>query len=282
MPSLPQKMSQAVKAALFGTPFGYRYPEMPQPTQGAQVAYDARTVALKAVREYLLSIVFYLPPGNTPFQLQKENFPLEQADYVEETRYPSMGFVGGEEQSYEGPGFVPYVLEETVDQFGPGTVLKMEHDHVETLKLEVWGSKEPELRSMLAGLESAFNPTEERAGFQLQLADYFGAPASFTLVKRAGEAQADTAKGRRKATLSIKLQVPVLTLVRYVVHQPVEEVIVNADLQTGQVVNIIPPYPRLPPTDPNAPPPIPPNTEYILPGDAVDTKPGTNLWLPKP
>jgi hypothetical protein len=271
-------MTQAVRSALFGTPWGFSDPPKPPVVQGAQLALDVRTVALRVLREYVTGIVFYLPPGNLAFRMDPANFPLEQADYVEDMKMPSMVVTGSPEQQYEAPWFRPFLLEDTRDRFGVGTVLKVESEHVETLRLEVWASKEPELRSLLAGLETAFNPVEELSGLQLRMDAYYGAPCIFTLQKREGFADADGGKGRRRAAMVLELRAPVLSLVRYLTMINEVGVVVDTDLATGQSVDLAQPYPLVPGDDPNAPPPPPPGAQSVPYGDAEDHTDG--LWPP--
>jgi hypothetical protein len=267
---LPQKLNALVRQLLVGTPFGNVYPPKPPPPRSAQ-ALDARTAAYRVLREYLSGIIFYLPPQNLQFQVHEDNFHLEAQDWNTERKYPAMAIAGSVSAEYEGVGLRPFLLEETQDLIAYGTVLQWHCDYIETFKLEVNASQEPALRALRAGLETAFNPVEERAGIQLTVPAYFGAPAEFVLQRAENLAETDAGKGRRQCNFLIDLHMPVLSLVRYVMTKtPHVQVATDYDPGTGQPVNVVPQFPGIPVTDPNAPIPPPDNAEYVLEQDAED------------
>jgi hypothetical protein len=238
--------------------FGEVLPRRPPPARSHQ-PIDGRTAALRVLREYLTAIVFYAPGavGSPPvaFRVLEENFHLETPDAVQDQKYPSITVLGVPAK-YSAAGFVPVVEESTRDRFGPGTALQRHQRYEETVALEVWASTEPELRSILAGLETAFNPTEGRAGLLLRMREYYEVTARFLLVGRESVGDNSSAIGRRHAKVLAELDFHNVSLVRVAPLQPQVDLSVGYDPQTGLPLDLE----------------ATPGAHFVVPSDAVDAR----------
>lgn len=258
MPDVVQRSIRALRALVAGPLFGDVQPPRPPPKAGRETV-DARTAALRALKAYLTGCVFYLPMGEgrepEPFQVCPENFLIKASDGEHAQKYPSIT-VMGQPGKYEAASFVPLVDEDTRDQFGLGTVLVRHATYVEELALEVEASQEPEMRAVLAGLETAFNPTDGRSGLLLQTRGYFGVPARFLLVGRENYTETDSARNRRRAQVKVALDLNVVSLVRASPLQARAEVAVGFDPQTGLPLDLK----------------DTPGAQFLVPPDAVDAR----------
>jgi hypothetical protein len=264
---------------LQGSPWGRIYPRRESPRRAIQPV-DGRTWGLRALRDYLCALEFYCPgPDNTvtPFRIRPENFWLEQPENLPGgMKFPSVS-IQGSRGDYQAVGFVTFLQEETRDRFAPGTVVQWQSEYAERINVEVWASEEPELRALLAGLETAMNPVEELAGVRLFLDQYYGQPCHFLLTRRENYSDADAAKGRRHAQLEMTMTANVVRLVRYAPFRPQVSVGTNFDADTGLAFDLA--YPTtIPVTQKGAPLPVQPNTAYAYPADASDA-PGPSRGL---
>ena len=272
---LPLRLTQRLKNLLFGTPFGSVYGGKQQPPPTLAAAVDGRTFALRMLRDYLTGVVFYLP-GKEPaidhgFSVLAENFLLEIPDAVHDQKYPSIAVLPGNWE-YLPVGFVPRVVPSTWNLFGPGTaVQKHAAEYSEDLKVELWASKEPELRSMRAGIELAMNPVEGMAGVRFYMDQYFGQPVVFTMMRGEATPNEMAARGRRSATFVVNVRFELCSLVNVVSFKPETTVLVDGD-KNGDLVNVWPGAPPSQQGNPGYPVQPPPGTEYVIPDDAEDAR----------
>lgn len=207
--------SDRIRQLLVGTPFGAVFPpRAPIPL----TAESARTHALRALRDYVNEVTFYrtMGPGfpPSPFQIERSRFLLEWPDSVEQDLFPRIVVMPGPMEA-NPVGLTVSVDEDTRDVFAPGTVLAIQHEHVERLTLQCWASTKSMRRAIAAGLEAVFSPTEERAGILFQLPHYFDQTARFTLVSRSHNDTEENARRRRMLDVMLDLQVNVVRLIRY-------------------------------------------------------------------
>lgn len=228
--------------------FGDVRPPRPAPPRSA-MPIDGRTAALRVLREYLTELTYYLPmvksedagplaPDKKAFRLLESNFFLSQADWNQEQKYPSAVVISIGEIEAQGIGFVPVLEEETRDKFGPNTAIERHHAHVEKLAVEVWASTEPELRSLIAGMETAFNPSEGRAGLLLAMPQYFNQKVRFLMTGRERSSDNDSLRGRRHEQLKLSMDFHVVSLVNVAPLQPRVQMSVGYDPQTGKALSL--------------------------------------------
>lgn len=225
----------AVRALLFGTPFGETYPPRPNP---AAPSSDGRTVALEVLREYVASLTFYRAGGvgqpPIAFRIPEDHFYLEWPDVTESMVLPCVTIVGSR-GTYDTIGLTCYVEENTRDQFAPGTVLQWQSEYVETIQLEVWASKIAERRALIAGLETAFSPTEQMSGLRFRMPRYYNELVCFSLNRAERFDDADSAKNRRRAQLELEMRFNVVALVNYQPLQPAPIVQVDVDENGAEI-----------------------------------------------
>jgi hypothetical protein len=170
-----------VQDLLVGTPVGDVYPRDPS-IDGVPV--DGRTAALQSLGVYLTSLVYCRPGrlGGPPvyFAIPPENFHVDRPPSEVDLIFPALVALSGPVTA-RSRGLIPTVDESTRDVYGAGTALIVQEEREETVPLEVWSSTLPELRAILAKLEQAFHPTEERNGFLLRTPAYYWRTARFIL-----------------------------------------------------------------------------------------------------
>lgn len=208
--------TDALRAALDGTPFGMTKPAKTPPDNPD---VDGRTHALRALRAYIMEIIFQIPDpprrGSRPFQLEKDRVLIEWPDGMENLLFPRVEFAPGE-MTYKPFGLTPVVFEETRDRFGPGTVVVCGEEHFEQLEVQAWATTRSQRRALIAGLETMlFTPLEEVSGLRLRMPQYYGETVSFQPSARANRDDEDSGKRRRMASLTLEMSFNVVRLVRY-------------------------------------------------------------------
>lgn len=243
----PGVVPKSVSPNLLGTPWGAVFPPkaaIPFP------AIDGRTAALHVLRDYVCSLTFWRYAGPTkpptPFQIQSKNFHVEWPDHVADLVFPSIAIVHSR-ADYDVIGLVSYVEEETQDVYAPNTVLQWQAEYVETINLEIWCAKKSERRALLAGLETAFSPTEQASGLRFKMPEYFGELCVFTIMRREIMDEPDAARNRRRAQIEVEMRFNIVALVNVVDAKPVIKVNVDADIDTGLPVSLGGPNARLGP-----------------------------------
>jgi|ERR1700722_2280464 len=232
---------------LLGTPWGQVFP----PKSAAPFpALDGRTAALYVLRDYVTALTFwrYAGPSAPPtaFQIKPENFYVEWPDFTADMVTPSVAIVHSR-ADYDVIGLVSYIEEETQDVYAPNTVLQWQAEYVETINLEIWTSKKSERRALLAGLETAFSPTEQASGLRFKMPLYYNELVVFTLMRREIMDEPDAARNRRRAQLEMEMRFNIVALVNVVDAKPVIKVNVDVDLDTNIPVNLDVPGARLGP-----------------------------------
>lgn len=229
-----------LRVLLQGSPFGEVYPPKPNPLSPS---IDGRTAALHILREYFTNLVFFRPMAvgqpPQPFSIPPEHFYIEWPDQTEMMKMPCVAVVNSRAK-YDVIGLVSYIEEDTRDTFGAGTVLQWMAEYLETLNVEVWTSKTSERRSILAGAEIAFSPTEQMSGVRFRMPEYFNELVCFTLNRREVIDEPDAVRNRRRAQLEIEMRFNIVALVNYTTMQPT--LVINTDVDgsgadiTGSVI----------------------------------------------
>lgn len=230
----PRDLSPELRALLFGTPWGETFPKRPNPPP---LPVDGRTVALRVLRKYLGELTFLKPAGRDPqgkalplveFKIPERNILIGWPDYEKAMEFPSVTFLHGV-GNYDTIGLTGYVEENTRDKYGIGTVVQWMSEYREDVILEIWANKKPELRSILAGIETALSPTEQMYGLRFRMPDYFDELVCFTVGTRQEFDEADSAKNRRHAHITLEMRFTVVALVNYVLARPEINLMVDTD-----------------------------------------------------
>ena len=213
-----------VTRLIVGRLVGRVWPERPAPRP---LAVDGRTVALRTLGRYLGGLTFWRagdvggPP--IPFRIPSGSFFVEEPDDKQSMPFPCIVVLPGEVQ-YRPIGFVPYVEEGTLDQYGKGTVVRWQDEAVETIQLEVWANMKAERRAILGGIETAMSPIDGVAGVRFRMPEYWGQVCSFLLDRRRNVDDANSARKRRSALVSITMRHTVAHLVDAATMRPVVRV----------------------------------------------------------
>lgn len=266
----PANLSKRLRSLLFGDPFGEVFPARAPPPPATQ-SVDGRTHALRVLRDYVCELVFYLPMEEgcppKPFQLLPENFLIDPPGSSHEWKFPSIAVQQVADGDYNAIGLTSYVEEETRDVYAPGTVVQWQDEYEEKFHLEVSGSQAPEVRSIIAGLETAISPTEQMSGLRFRMPDYFDQLVCFTLNRRNVGGDADSTRGRRVAKLELAMRFNIVALVNSNALTVETELAVGFDPDTGLPLDLS--TPRDPELAGSRP--LPPyGTVYVPPADASD------------
>lgn len=237
---------EPVEALVRGTPWG-AFAGRPNPLPGA---VDGRTACLRVLRRFIAELTFRRPGDKDPvtgrlgapiaFQIPAKDILIGWPDNVEDLRFPSIVMLAGGEATYDPLGFTTYIEEASEGIYGVGTVLHGMAEIQETLVLDVWGSKKPELRALLSGLETVFSPSQDMATLRFRVPDYFNELVAFTLKGRELFEEPDAALNRRHFRLTFDMR---FNLVRLVTTGPITiqaTVAVDADPLTGGELTLDP------------------------------------------
>lgn len=228
-----------VRKFLFGTPWGEIFPPKANPPP---LAIDGRTAALRVLREYVTNLTFYRAAGPKPpipFTISPDNFQIEAPDSTVDQTYPALAVVPSR-ANYDVIGLNSYIEEDTRDVFAPGTVVQWQAEYIETINLEINATKKAERRAILAGLETAFSPTEQMSGLRFKMSEYFNELVCFTLMRREIFAEQGDALNRRRAHLEMQMRFNIVALVNYVPLNPVVSVNVDVDSDSLTPLNFTP------------------------------------------
>lgn len=230
--------SETIFDLVRGQPWGFG-----KKTNPAAGAVDGRTACLRVLRSFIAELTFRRPGDKDPvtgrlgspiaFQIPAKDILIGWPDSVEDLRFPSIVMLSGGTAEYDALGFATYIEESSEGVYGPGTVLHGMAEIRETLVLDCWASKKPELRSLLSGLETVFSPSQDMATLRFRVPEYFNELVAFTLKGRELFEEADAALNRRHFRLTIDMR---FNLVRLVNTGPIvieATVAVDADPQTG-------------------------------------------------
>jgi hypothetical protein len=106
------------------------------------------------------------------------------------------------------------------------------HEHQERIVLEVWATTRFMRAAIVAGLQSAFDASEEMSGIRIPLPHYFGQVARFTLEGDARVDDENSARRRRRQRMTVRMEVDVVRLVNTVPILPETEVVVVGPLDS--------------------------------------------------
>jgi hypothetical protein len=155
-------------ALLWNSQVGVVFPAM---APAALPDKDARDYALEALRNYFCALIFRRTNAEgldpIPFQLPLDSVQIQQPDDVKDLPLPGIGIIPGlgmHEQFGLGP---PTVLEGSEGVAGPGSALLHLSDYIETVVVEVWGSKKAERRALVAGLQAALRQSDSSQASRL-------------------------------------------------------------------------------------------------------------------
>ncbi len=195
---------------------------------------DGRTAALRTLARYVSELTFYrsgellaVPTATAeavygppiPFAIPREQFYEEQPDNPEELTLPCITVIAGD-ASYNPIGMTTFVIEESRDQYGLGTVLQWQSSYDETIVLEIAAQSKAERRAIKVGLEQALVPTEQLYGLRFAMPDYFGQLVTFSLDKFKLKEEM-SGQNRRKSHMTLAMHLTVVALVDAVTLRPV-------------------------------------------------------------
>jgi hypothetical protein len=238
---IPNDLSPELLALLQGTPWGTVYPGRPNPPP---LAVDGRTVALRILRKYLSEVQYVregdrLPDGRRgapiQFRVPESNIFIGWPDYEATMDFPTITILHAP-GNYNPIGLANYVEEHTRDKYGRGTVVSWMSEYEEDIILELWAGKKPELRALLAGIETVLSPTELMSGVRFRMPDYFDELVVFSAGTRQEFDEADSARNRRRARLEVNMRFTVVALVNYAAAVPELKVVVDGDLDYNTAV----------------------------------------------
>lgn len=211
---------------LVGTPVGTTYP-------GRQRRFpeqDGREHALQALRAYVAAVPFADPEkAGASFRMSDRDIHADFAPADQEPRLPAAGVVSAQaDLGFEYLGGEIYE-EDTLHLYGRDTALVFFGWHAEDVVVELWCANVPQRRSVVAGLKFAFWAQEGRGSVDLRLPGYFDRSARFTLSKAWVIDEPESLKGgRRRALLTLHLQVPEVMLVDAGTMRPIQRLEVTA------------------------------------------------------
>ncbi len=209
--------------------FGQVWPEREPPPLPHM---DAREHALRRLREYLSLLVFSRTGESADaspirFSVPIKSIHTEMPDEPQGMHYPGIGMIGAR-GAHDAPGLGPLApFDETLDVYGPGTVLLWLGEYTETIQLEIFASFPAERRALLVGITSALRINQWTYTLHLSLPSYYDQTASFVLIDSTRIDDPDVIKGRRRALIGVQLTVPEVLLVNTVTMQPLLQVVVQ-------------------------------------------------------
>lgn len=230
---MPPPLSKQITDVLWGDPFQ-------DAAAGAPQVIDGRTAALRILRRYLSEITFFRQGGKTAsgerepaiaFRIPEKDIQIEWPDEVDELDLPSIALLSQESGKYESLGMTPAaIVEDSKDQFGPGTVLNAQAELVETFVIEVWCKTRQERRGIRHGIESAMSPLQNVSGIRFRMPDYYDRLATYEL--QSAEIIDDEAStfARRKLRFEVLLRYVQVSLVKLPTFfpQPTTDVVVDS------------------------------------------------------
>ena len=221
--SFPTALVNLIKGRLYGL----IYPAKAAP---APLSVDGRTVALETLAQYIAALTFYRPGAEgqppIPFNIPTTSFFIEQPDAKTSMPFPSISVVH-DTANYDVIGLVSYVEEDSLDVYGKGTVVQWMSEYIEDIQLEIWVNTKAERRAILGGIETSMSPTEQQSGVRFHMPDYYDQLVCFELNNRKLVDNPESAKGRRSATLGIKMRFNIVKLINVGIMRPVVTIAVD-------------------------------------------------------
>ena len=145
---------------------------------------DPRNAAARAIRAYLEQLVFTIAgkckAEDVSFRL--ETVDMEWPDHHDGTQYPCASIIETPGQ-FAAHNLVPTPIEETYNQFMPGTVLWKTSELTIDFQVDFWTTNNPQRQAIAARLPAAFCPSEEQSDVLLSSGpEYFGRPVRCMMV----------------------------------------------------------------------------------------------------
>lgn len=217
--------SDALRALIWGQPFGDVYPPRPDVIPPP---FDGRTAALDVLKLYLSEIVFYRA-GDTngppiAFKIDPANIEIEPADGVKDAARPCLTFIPGPGSS-EALGLGAYTEESSRDVYGAGTVVQWQAEYIETFQIEVVAPQRAHRRAIVAGIQRWLSPTENMYGLRLRMPTYYDQLVCFVVQRRTLSTDyVEENKKRRRALIEVEMRLTEVALVNYSSTQPTTRV----------------------------------------------------------
>lgn len=237
--------SPELRRVIVGNPWGEVHPSRPPPPPPP---YDGRTAALRVLKKYISELTFFRSGGvdgdgtakdPIPFQIATRDIHVEWPDDEATLRLPSIALLGaGAPADYDNLGMTTNVEEDSVGKYGPGTVLIDIAEHTENVAIEIWAETKPQRRAILAGLEQALSPLEQMAGIRFRCPDYYDQFACFSMNTKEYVDDETAVFARRKARIVAQLRIKVVRLVNVEFLNPVPTMVVDANEDTGEPVDL--------------------------------------------
>jgi hypothetical protein len=200
---------------------------------------DARTHALRALRDYVCALEFHREPERggqpIPFKVLPQNFHVDAPDDVSFIDF-SAGTVTCDPGGQFGYEALNVFYEETFGVFGPNTVLQVVGTYREKFNLEYRCALVQQRVAWKAGIEEAMYPDEDVWLLRLKLPQYFGQVCSFDFQDGTIADTPDEGKRRRSVSIGLDLYVNIVRLVHARRLVPRADVQVDLDEATGQPI----------------------------------------------
>lgn len=179
---------------------------------------DAAALTLKA---YLEAAVF-LVAGSPDTRFQLKRVVIGWPENFQELEYPSASITSPAVQE-DAHAFTPTPLEETLDVYGPATVLWKTAEQAIQFQVDFWTTNRLERRGISAQIHELFSPTDTRYGVMLQgPPEYWCLPIRFTLVSHERQDGGDEVQARQRRLRAVVLaDVDVVQLRKAVRLEPV-------------------------------------------------------------
>jgi hypothetical protein len=206
-------------------------------------AFDGRTAALRALRQYVCALQFFREneagKPSIPFRIRPENFHIDYPDNESSVDFSAgtIVVVPSGRFRYEDNGGYPD--EASRDQHGRGTYLYVKGTYEEDFDLEYRCALKQQRRAWKGGMEIACSPVEALyAVLRLRTEGYYGQNATFVLSDGMLLDNADEARGRRTVRLGFQLRLQIVQLVSDATLTPQIGANVDVDEATGVAVNL--------------------------------------------
>lgn len=176
-----------------------------------RVETDAHTALTRGLSEYVLGLEAIADGGKaTRFKLVTADFPDPEGG----EDYPAAGVWSPSTGVYDASNFAPGKPCIIADQSGTLTGLSKSSELMLDLFVDVVCTDKDERTAVVAMLEQAFNPTLFMYGFRLVLPHYFGVHATYEPTGgQYQDADASSIQNRRRARITVRANVPVISIV---------------------------------------------------------------------
>ena len=176
-----------------------------------RVETDAHTALTRGLAEYMRQLEAVADGGrDTRFKLVTSDFPDPEGD----EDYPAAGVWSPATGVYDASNFAPGKPCVIADQSGTLIGLQKSSELMLDLFVDVVCTDKDERTAVMAMVENGFNPVSFMYGFRLVLPHYFGAHATYEPKgNQYRDDDASSIQGRRRVRLTVRANVPVITIV---------------------------------------------------------------------